>query len=79
MAPPQPPPPPGPSPRFTSGPFRYNAEVACFLLPTLLVALGSGGGTTHVLALLGSLLAYVFDLANNREARRWRREWRGGL
>ena len=54
--------------KYRPGAWRYNARVACVLVPSTLMLVFSGGNALVGTALTGTALVYVFDLLGSAEA-----------
>ncbi len=54
--------------KYRPGAWRYNARVACVLVPSTLMVVFSGGNAMVGTALTGTALVYVFDLLGSAEA-----------
>ena len=54
--------------KYRPGVWRYNARMACVLVPSMLLLVFSGGNAVVGTALTGTALVYVFDLLGSAEA-----------
>ena len=54
--------------KYRPGAWRYNARVACVLVPSTLMVVFSGGNAMVGTALTDTALVYVFDLLGSAEA-----------